>query len=555
MEDSATVDVPQRSQSWGPRRAAVLQLCLVLGVVVAVWSPFLRAKLVDNGYADWSARNDYLGYTLNALRQDRQFPFWVTDPRFEQLRVKGAHDLFANPETDVLSVVTLVAAWSDLLTGVKVALLAFLALGVYGCRRLLQSLVGRAGLLPTLVLALLALCNGSLAGHVLIGHANILTLAYFPLVLALLLEAFDASRPAPDRVRRAAFAGALLAVAYYAGNTHYLFQFLLTFVALWPLLTFLHRPREWRASLGSAAVAGFSFIGLAAFKLFPGIEDFGRYHTDYLVNFTSLRHFFGYFVKPYSLTGENMSHEYLMYVGWGGVPLLAVGLLGFFDRRVRPLLLSVAIVAPIMFLRSGSRVLELPFLRTQGALTRFNLQLLLALAIASAFQVARLDAWLGQKRRPWIGRSVLIALALLFAFDLSRANIVRQVKDGCRTPMPAAVGPFDQAPLIGTPPGVVGGVVTAPNVHANSFSYDYSLPRPGLLVATELKASPRPHLSIEGDGELTNFRDHLAVRVRKRTGTFWLGFHDPVVDWSLWLSMLSALGVAVLGWRGRSRSV
>ena len=553
MEDFATADVQQRPSSWGPRRSAALQLCLVFGVVVAVWSPFLRAKQVDNGYADWSARNDYLGYTLNALRKDHQFPFWVTDPRYEQLRVKGAHDLFANPETDVLSIVTLVAAWSDLLTGVKVALLAFLALGVYGCRRLLQSLLGRAELLPTLVMALLALCNGSIAGHVLIGHANILSLASFPLVLALLLEAFEASRPALVRARRAALGGALLAVAYYAGNTHYLFQFLLTFVVLWPLVTFLQRPREWRASLGSAAVAGFSFIGLAAFKLFPGIEDFGHYHTDYLVNFTSLRHFFGYFVKPYSLTGENMSHEYLMYVGWGGVPLLAVGLLGFLDRRVRPLLLSAALVAPIMFLKPGSRVLELPFLRTQGALTRLNLQLLLALAIASGFQVARLDAWLGQKRWHWIGRGILIALALLFAFDLSRANVARQVKDASHTPMPPAEGPFDQAPMIGAPPGVVGGVVTSPNVHADSFSYDFSLPRPGLLIATELKASPRPHLSIDGDGELTTVRDRLAIRVRNRTGTFWLRFHDPIATWSLWVSILSALGVAALAWRARLR--
>ena len=249
-----------------------------------------------------------------------------------------------------------------------------------------------------------------------------------------------------------------------------------------------------------------------------------------------------------------MSHEYLMYVGWGGVPLLAVGLLGFLDRRVRPLLLAVALSPRSCSCGRAAAILELPFLRTQGALTRLNLQLLLALAIASAFQVARLDAWLGQRRRPWIGRGILIALALVFAFDLSRANVARQVKDACHTPMPPAAGPFDQAPVIGVQPGVVGGVVTAPNVHADSFSYDFSLPRPGLLVATELKASPRPHLSIEGDGELTTVRDRLAIRVRKRTGTFWLRFHDPVINWSLVLSVLSALGVAILAWRGRPRS-
>ncbi len=527
-----------------------LQRLLVLGVVVAVWSPFLRSTQVDNGYADWTWRTDYLGYELNAWRQDHQFPFWVTDPRFEQFRVKGVHDFFANPETDVLSIVPLLAALTNYLTAVKLALLACLALGVYGYWRLLRTLSGRAALLPTLFTALLALCNGALTAHLLIGHTNIIAFASFPLALALLVEAYDPRWTALDRARRAALAGALLAAAYYSGCTHYLFHFLLAFVGLLPLLTLVERPRAWRASLGSAAVAGLSFIALSAFKLLPGIDDFGHYHTNYLMTFRGLGEAFGYLLKPYSVTGIELSHEYLMYVGWGGVALLAVGLLGLRDRRLRPLLLAVLLLAPIMFLHEGSRLLELPFLKTQGALTRFRLQILLAAAVASGFQLARLDAWLARRRRPWLGRGVLAALALLFALDLARTNVAREVHDACRAPLPVAAGPFDQAPAFRAGPGVLGTVVPS-SVQANAFSYRYALRAPGLLVATGLPATPRPHLAIEGDGELTQLGAQLAVRVPVAAGSFRLRFSDPAVDWGLVISIAAALAVAALAWRGR----
>ncbi len=521
---------------------AVAEVALALGVVVAVWWPFLRSQKVDNRYGDWSFRADYLGYELNAWRHDRQIPLWVTAPRFEQFRVKGVHDFFANPETDVLSIVPPLAAATDYLIAVKIELLACLALGVLGCRRLLQALTGRAGLLPSLALALLALCNGAMTAHVIVGHTQFVSTAAFPFVLALLAEAFDPVRPARDRQRAAALAGGLLALAYYAGNTHPLFYFLLAFVGLWPLLCCLQAPRAWRPILSSATVAGCCFLGLAAVKLLPGIVDLRHYRTGYLMTFGSPRQLLDSLVKPWTEPWGDFSHEYNAYVGWGGLLVVAAGLLGLRDRRLRPLLVAALLLGALLFLKSGSRLLELPFLRTQGVLTRLRLVALPPLAAAGAVQIASLDGWLSRHPGGLWTRGLLAALALLFAFDLSRANVARHVEAACRDELPRSQGPFDEAPAF-QPVGP--GVVKPDAVRANSFSYAYALPGPGLLVARDLPASPRPHLALDGDGELTEQGGKLAVRVRKPAGSFRLRYFDPLAIWGLVASIATVLA---LGW-------
>ena len=150
-----------------PRRAVLVEIFLVWLVVMAVWTPFFSSVRVDDKSLDWTFRTDYTGYELNALFHDHAFPFWVTDGRFEQLRVKGVHDFFANPETDVLSIMTPLAKIWGVLTAVKIVVALHLGLGVWGCQRLLAVLRGpvRARgpwLLGLLTTALLVLCNGAL---------------------------------------------------------------------------------------------------------------------------------------------------------------------------------------------------------------------------------------------------------------------------------------------------------------------------------------------------------------------------------------------------------
>ena len=126
---------------------------------MVVWWPFLHSARVNNHASDWNYRTDYTGYTLHAILDERDFPFWVTSRRFEQLRVKGVHDFFANPETDVLSPLTLLARPFGYFAALKITLLLYLAVGVYGCRCLLRAFGTRASPVATLLLALLGFCT------------------------------------------------------------------------------------------------------------------------------------------------------------------------------------------------------------------------------------------------------------------------------------------------------------------------------------------------------------------------------------------------------------
>jgi hypothetical protein len=525
----------------------------VLAVVLLVWSPFLHSPRVDDRYGDWDAFSDYFAYTLHALFHDHQFPFWVTDPRFEQLRVKGLHDFFANPETGVLSIVTPLAQLWGLLTAVKIALVAYLALGVYGCRRLLRALGGQGGFLSLLLTALLALCNGALAAHVLVSHVNALAVASFPLALAWLLEALDPRLAAAERRFHAALAGALLAGAFYSGTTHYLLYFLIGFVGLLPLFTLLLAPKNWRVTLAAPAWVGGSFVALTAFKLLPGLFDLRGYRADYNMSYSSVRALTSNLVTPWAPAFDANSHEMSVYVGWAGAALLGLALLGVLDKRCRPLLLACLASGGLMFLGPGNPLLRLPLLRTQGVLTRPRLTVLIALAVIAVTQLERLVTGLRRspRRSLRLGTvAVLAGLSLYLAVDLSRQNIARHVELGCLNTPAERQGPFDVAPIL-VPSDAQGTSVADGAVTANEFSYSFS--RPGLTAPTMLKTSVLlregrlPHLYLRGAGQLTTKDGALAVRVTGEKGSFTLYYSDPLVWWGLLSSLLAVAALMALG--------
>jgi hypothetical protein len=535
------------------RRLALLEGVFVLLVVVAVWGPFLASTHVDDASMDWTFRTDYVGYELNALVHDHQFPFWVTDGRFEQLRAKGIHDFFANPETDVLSVITPLAELWGLLAAVKVALIGYLALGVWGCRRLLALLAGKADMLPLLLASLMVLCNGAFAAHILHGHTQFLAMATFPLALAFSFEAFDPALRAAKRSFRACLAGAVLAMDYYSGATHPLFYFLLCCVVLVPLFTVLLQPKRYRVVLPAAAIVGVSFLVLAAFKLLPGLVDFGDYRANYSLAYDGWSDFARNFVIPWvPVPGRQLQHETNIYVGWVGVGVLSMAVLGIRERWCRPLLLACLATAWMMFLKSDSHLLTLPLLRTQGVPTRLRFVLIMIVAIIAATQIQRLLAWERVSRRRWlrIGVSlVLLGMSGVLAFDLSRTNVLRHVAIGCLDAEPRSTGPYDLAPDL-VPVDRRVATVKVDVVEANEFSYEFTMRSgsPALLRAPGLPMSPRPpHLRLVGDGELTTKDGALAVRVRAPHGHFVLRFYDPVMYWGLAISSVGLLGLIGFG--------
>jgi hypothetical protein len=534
------------------RRPELLEVTLVFAAVVAVWGPFLASARVNNGLSDWAYRTNYVAYGLNAIFSDHQLPYWATNPDFEQYRMKGVHDFFANPETDVLSLVTPLAKIWDVLTAVKIAVVACLALGVWGCRRLLVVLGGAAGLLPLLIASLLALCNGAFVGHILAGHTQFMATATFPLTLALMLEAFDPALRAATRCLRACLSGALLAMAYYSGAAHPLFYFILGFGVLVPLFTVLVAPRRFLVVVPSALLVGVSFVALAAWKLLPGVVDFSGYQCNYHGVYASFHDFATELVIPWSPVGHGYHHETNFYVGWIGVGLLTFAILGLRDRRSIPLLLACFAMASLMFLKGDSRVFSLPLIRTQGAFQRLRFVLIQGVAVVAATQIQSIVTWIRRRPRRSVRVgvvAVLAALSVCFAFDLWRTAVRHQVNAGCLDRPPQAKGPFDSAPEL-VPVDRRSTRVEVGRVKANQFEYEYWTSRggPASLRAPSLRASPRaPHLKLAGDGEIVMRDGILTVNVTGAHGRFVLSFADPLTSWSLTVTLLGLLGLAALG--------
>jgi hypothetical protein len=539
-----------------PRITVFLELALVFGVVVVVWWPFLHSARVNNHASDWNYRTDYTGYTLHAIFDEREFPFWVTSRRFEQLRVKGVHDFFANPETDVLSPLTLLARPFGYFAALKITLLLYLAVGVYGCRCLLRAFGTRASPLATLLLALLGFCNGGFVAHVLTGHIQFLTLLILPLALAFFLKAWSTRAPRDSRLLYAAWAGAVLAAAFYAGNTHPLVHFFFIFFGLFTLLSLLTQPWLWSTALPAAALASLSFAALAAFKLLPSLADFQQYQANYVIRFAGWSDLVHNLTTPWRLmTGDNPP-EHNLYIGWVGLAVLAFCVTGW-NRRTFPLLVITFVVPWLTFILPGSRLLAFPFLRTQGALTRLAMSALFAPALAAAVRVDQLLAWSRRRARCGVAVASLVCLvAVYLAFDLSRANLGGGVAVSCVHPVPKSLGPFSVAPTFVVERNSNRATVTPSNVTANRFSYHFSQVDSSdatLLVAPELAVVPRmPHLKLEGDGELTASGGVLAVRVRGKNGTFTLHFFDKLVWWGLATTVAASLAL-VAWWVSASR--
>jgi hypothetical protein len=542
------------------RGLSIVAIFVAWAVAVAVWAPFIASPHVDNGLSDWSYRTDYNAYALNAIVHDHQFPYWVTLPRFEQFRIKGIHDFFANPETEVLSIVTPLAAAFDYLVAVKIQLVVCLLVGVIGCRRLLRTFGGSGAFLTTLLLALLVLANGALVAHTLMGHTQFLTVAIMPLAFALLVDAWEARIPPSARVLRAGGAGAVLAVCYYAGNVHPLIQFFF-FMGLFIGGSILLNPRATPRILLVAGATAVWFLALAAFKLVPGMLDFREYRANHFLAYDGWLDLARNFVTPWRLGQSYLRHEFNAYVGWVGVAVLAFAVLGW-NRRTVPLVVAALVLSWMMVIKAGNPLLELPVLRTQGVYTRLRIWVIFALALAAVVRIEAWTAWL--RRRGGARASIVIAVALLevdgyLAVDLGRVNVADDVSLSCVHDLPKAEGPFDAPPRFDSQDPARARIV-ASGARANTFRYRF-VQEDGadgtLFVSPDVAVKPHPpHLHVLGSAALTSSGDRLAVRLRGREGEFLLFFFDPATYAALALTIVAwVLLVALTLPRGFYRAI
>ena len=434
-----------------PLRAA-LTWASVTAVVALVWLPFLRSSRVNDESGDWTFRTDYTAYAAHAIFADRQLPLWVTRARFEQMRMPGVHDFFANPETDVLSLLTVLARYFPYLFAVKALLVLYLAVGVYGSQRLVRALSGQASAPATLLLSLIVLCNGSYLAHILVGHVQFMSLALFPLSLSFLVEAGATNVSLGRRLLWGGAAGALLAVAFYGGNTHPLVHFLVLFVVGFSVVSALLAPRSAVRLLFAGALVAVAFGAFAAWKLLPAYADFSAYRADYVIRYDGWRELGRHLLTDYSHATGSEPHEQNAYVGVAAAGFLVLAVTGW-NRRTLPLVLVLLPLPLVMFAHEGDHLLTLPLLRTQGAVCRLVLPILFGLAVAAA---VRLNDLLVRARR---GKSLhaFVAYPLLWLLSLGvagkvamdlRANVLGSVAHACRHPVPVSKGPFDASPTL-----------------------------------------------------------------------------------------------------------
>ncbi len=532
-----------------------------VAVVLTVWWPFFRSSRIDNHAGDWLLRTQYLRYTLHAILHDRQLPLWVTSPMYEQPRATGVHELFANPETDVLSLTTLFSMVWGLLAGTKLALAVYLSAGALGARRLVRALAGKVGdarvsFVAPLLLSLLALCNGSLVAKAIVGHTQLLTLALFPLALAWMVESWDARLAPRRRLFRAALGGALLAVAYYAGNAHSVLHFLLVFPGVLSLLVVLHRRADVRLVVPSSFVLACSFVGVAAFKLWPGLGAFHAYRASYVIGYKGwrdlARNLVVHWVK--NPAGGDFPHELNLYVGWFGVMILLFAVT-VRSARGRFFVLVALAAAALAFKKDGAFLQQLPYFTTQGVFARFGVQALLAMAVAAALSVEQLLAAARRKKPRVRGAfaALLACLAIGLAVDL-RANVKdAEVAYGVDD-LPERADPIDVAPLFDLEAGRKIRLDIG-EVSANSMSYDFTVldgGGPPVFTARNLRvAGGAPPLRLEGNAELTGQNGMLAVRARDTAGAFTLRYSNPLVLWGLVATIVTCIGIAFLGLRLR----
>ena len=286
---STAPDPGARAAAHGRVRTPALAMAASLVLLLVIWWPFLSTPTFSAGQADWRYRANYMSYTVKSLFTDGQIPFWATAPRYHQLWSPDAHGFFANPETEVLSPYVVLYAWLGFGPAVRLSLLLHIAIGVAGLCALLGFLGVRHWPIVTLC-AVLVYGTGFFVRHVLVGHLQFVSYTYFPAALWLYLRALHASRLDRSALMSIAASGLVIALAYYEGNIHLVIQFLfvLGFISLF---TALASPERRRQAIAAMPVAVGSFFLFAAFKVLPGMAEYGGYRPNDMNTYRSVGQF------------------------------------------------------------------------------------------------------------------------------------------------------------------------------------------------------------------------------------------------------------------------
>lgn len=562
----------------GLSRSTAVSLLAAVAVTLFVWMPFFRSDVVSDRYKDWTFRAEYASYAVRALFDEHEVPHWTTLPEYEQYRLKGNHGFFSNPETEVLSPYILLYRLFSFVPAFKISLAAHLLVGLLGVCLLCTRCLRLRDPAAIATVSLLMLSSGFYVAHLLIGHLQFVSYAYFPLVFFFYLRSLgieslrgEGGPQAGGRLGALVGAALLLAGCVYEGNVHLLIHFWMFLAALSGLLVLSNREQRWRPITSFLSILVL-FLLLSAYKLLPMYFEYGSYRADYVVRYDTASQLLAALVDRRFWKGPGFVHELGLYVGWVGAGLLAVGYLNL-RRRTLPLIVCGALLLALCFAPYPEILNQLPLMKTQGAFTRFRGLFVFVSACLLALALRDASAWLAERksRIPLVLFRVLVALlCLVVANDLRRSlsRFIRAtsheqvVMREARVVAPAlsVVASELPQPTTAEPPPSVEIVET----HVDAFSYVYRGPaspeHPVLLSAPAFNLTLMgDKLRLEGQGRLTEHQGSLAVQMTEPEARFTLRYGPWYAVCGLGLSLLTALLLLVyaarnLVWAPRAAS-
>lgn len=390
---------------------------VMIATAIIELSPML-SNFRTYGFHDWDVETAYRYITVLSLKRYHQAPWWHPwlcggFPAF------GHHEAASNLISPWLPLYLL----SDLRVAFRLEVLAGALIGLVGTYLLAGRFTRSVGL--CLFVAVIYAVNGRWALQASVGHTWHLQYAWLPWVL----WSFEGALQ-PERLWRAAVAGAILALMVFAGGIYPVPHTALILVAYAVLL--VPATRSLRP-LVALAIAGTVAVGLAAPKLFAVADAMSR-----APRLIESKESIGFAELLVMLTEKNQSytsrfvrtpaygwHEWGIYIGW--IPLVCLLLAVLFARGTRENALKLIGVG-LLFLGFGdfndhapwALLHRLPVFASQHVPSRFHYPMVLVLGLCFA-------SWAGSfvdrriARRPWLD-VVLVALAAAIAGDLASAG-------------------------------------------------------------------------------------------------------------------------------------
>jgi len=404
----------------------VLLLILLFAVSsLIMFSPILQ-EFKNWGIGDWDQHIFYHAVPRLTILEYRQIPLW--NPYH-----CGGSPLLAYPQSYLLSPAFLISLILGVIPGVKIEMLVFSIVGLYGAY--LVSRFYGLGKIASIVASFVFMFNSMYSFSIATGMLNFLNIYLIPWIFLFFLKSLT-------DLRYCILSSLFCVLLFFGGGVHVLI-ITLTFLAIYSVVYILSgRSRFVRTAKGMGLIL-FLTLFLGAVKFLPSLEFTNRYprliddYSGYSLSSISYS-IFNPYQKSYSEVNLSSSEGFLHGISWGmedngmylGIVAFVIFLIGyiFSFRRHLPLALSLLI---LLWLSFGDRVTpslwgmlgHLPIYNLQRVATRYRYALALCVSVFVGMGVQFLrDYLLSLSIRRLIVKIIIVTIPVVIFFDFMLVN-------------------------------------------------------------------------------------------------------------------------------------